>query len=794
VVDKCKRILTDIDIKSEHADEILKKIKSGKSMSQITKEIKDEIGVESHRELSSDISLKKGQEYLNWFDDTVTSLKKPFKRVFDSWVGTKNSITTNAQTRQKSRASMIASETGMTNWEMYWLINYDRKFQKAFLRELWSTTGRLTENDLAFNLSQAVKKHRDVQLKESNLYGSGMMEIEHYVTSQYHDTIKIQEAGFDKWLSDIAPLLNMEETRKQAKLVGKKGDLLDAYKNIIGEETGGDGILLDTMHLKRILIFNDADSMARYNKIYGHKNVAKAVFEDMDMMDNYLAVGETMGYGWAEKGIENPNYVRGGTEPKYIRNTFMPFRELKKRLLALKDMNKLTEGEYSKLSSALREISGDNYIVGKPGFAKFQSNFQAWQIMTALGKSMFSTVNDIWSAGVYLHFQGISPGKGYYGLIRHMVRSATKQISKEEKLGVFRALKVGIDGALDTNASRLLTGGTIPGLLSEGANAMFHANGMNLWTNSMRDGYASMISNDLANNLKRNFNQLHPRLNKNLTEYGFTESNWKELQKIGSFNAKKYNKKAKDWENYITSDWILENGGSGKLARKIDQFYIRESRLAIPEADASDRVIMYGNHDRGDPWDVTRRLFFQFRTHQVNMARNLYPRMFEIGLPSIVHVLPALGLGYTALSLKSLSAGKEPPDHDSPNLLEEAFIQSGIAPLIGDFIAGEYGRYKHDFDEAIGGTAYSKIKDFGELFVGLSLGNKDASDAWKTLRYNIPFANLFYTEAAVNYGLHYGMMETFSPGSLSRIEAREEGLGTDFLYDPTELWSFGGFR
>ena len=81
MVDKCKRILTDIDIKSEHADEILKKIKSGKSMSQITKEIKDEIGVESHRELSSDISLKKGQEYLNWFDDTVTSLKKPFKRV-----------------------------------------------------------------------------------------------------------------------------------------------------------------------------------------------------------------------------------------------------------------------------------------------------------------------------------------------------------------------------------------------------------------------------------------------------------------------------------------------------------------------------------------------------------------------------------------------------------------------------------------------------------------------------------------------------------------------------------------
>ena len=785
MADPCKNILIKEGLDSTHAEEIIDLMKSGKSMSQITKEIIDGVGVRELRNTGDILSKNRGDDYLKWFDNVASSLKRPYKRLFDSWVGSKNSISSNAQTRQKSRASMIAAESGMTNFEMFWLINYDTKFQKAFIQELHNSSGQITKNNLAYKLSESVKKHRSLQIKESNLYGSGMLEIENYVTSAWHDDFRIREAGMSKWINDIIPLLDFEETRKQAKLVNKSGTLEDAYKTIVGESAeGADNLLIDSMHMKRILIFKNAESMMTYNKMYGHKNISKAVFENMDMMDNYLAVGETMGFGVAGKALKNPDYIPGSKERKVFRDTFSPLREAKKRIVALKDMGKLTEGEYSKLSAGLREISGENYIIGRPGLAKFQSNFQSWQIMSTLGKSMFSTVNDLWSAGVYLHFQGVNPLQGYYGLLRHIFRSATRQISSQEKIGIFRALKTGVDGALDTNSSRFLAGGTVPGLISQGANAMFHLNGMNMWTNMLRDGYASMVSHDLAKNLSKNFNELNPRLKNNLVEYGFTENDWKELKKIGSFNAQKYNKKAKNWENFITSDWIEERGGSKALGRKLDQFYVRESRLAIPEADASDRVMMYGNHDRGDPWDVTRRLFFQFRTHQENMARNLYPRMFEIGLPSIIHVIPALGLGYTAMALKNLASGKEPPDHDSPDLLKDVFVQSGIAPLIGDFLAGEYANYNHNIDESIGGHAYSKFKDFGEMFVGLSTGNKDASDAWKFLRYNTPFGNLFYTEAAINYSLFYGLMESLNPGYTSNMVSRAEGQGTEFIFNP----------
>ena len=54
---------------------------------------------------------------------------------------------------------------------------------------------------------------------------------------------------------------------------------------------------------------------------------------------------------------------------------------------------------------------------------------------------------------------------------------------------------------------------------------------------------------------------------------------------------------------------------------------------------------MYGNHDPGSIFDVTRKLAFMFRTYQLQQVKTLYPRIRELGLPAIVHALPVIGLG-----------------------------------------------------------------------------------------------------------------------------------------------------
>ena len=146
---------------------------------------------------------------------------------------------------------------------------------------------------------------------------------------------------------------------------------------------------------------------------------------------------------------------------------------------------------------------------------------------------------------------------------------------------------------------------------------------------------------------------------------------------------------------------------------------------------------------------------------------------------------------HTATTLPNIEMFLEGYVNPSEQLFIDVLVGSGFAPLVGDYLAGEYGRYNHTWDEAVGGPAYTQFMEWGKLWTGLVDGSKDASDAWKSLRYNTPFANLFYTEAVLNYGIHYAVMESLSPGYLYRIEAQAEGRGSPFIYNPSNL--YGGY-
>jgi hypothetical protein len=80
------------------------------------------------------------------------------------------------------------------------------------------------------------------------------------------------------------------------------------------------------------------------------------------------------------------------------------------------------------------------------------------------------------------------------------------------------------------------------------------------------------------------------------------------------------------------------------------------------------------------------------------------------------------------------------------------------------------------------------LKSWGELGNELVKGNKDAVDTYNHLRHQLPFANLFWAEAAVNYMIHYGVMETFRPGYTKRLEARSKGTGSEFMIKPSSIW------
>ena len=98
------------------------------------------------------------------------------------------------------------------------------------------------------------------------------------------------------------------------------------------------------------------------------------------------------------------------------------FKEISEAYEVLKDSEKISKRQYRRLRGALAQVSGDAYMTANPTLAKMVTGFQFWEYLTKLGKATLSSVNDLWTGAVILHYQGVKPGKAYLGLINHVLK------------------------------------------------------------------------------------------------------------------------------------------------------------------------------------------------------------------------------------------------------------------------------------------------------------------------------------------------------------------------------------
>ena len=812
--DSCRRILTEHGFQGDDIDVIIDELLDIESINQYAKKVHSNITAKRKLTISKQISKKRSQESIKSIKESLKDNPSPFKSIWNLLVG-KNGMWINATARTELRNARVLREMNLSNRELSKLLDDKNGFVKDLVEEMNPFNGKQkTKNDEAFRLAKILIEEKKLQVIESNAYGSGIHWLDDHITATYHDPVRILGKGTPQdrqlWKDSIITLIDHEKTLSKVTKGVTIDQLLDDVYNgithrlsettkspkqikvsqILGEKFDRTTPLKQLMEVQRILSFKDTASILSYNESFGYYNIGKSIFANMDMMDNHITIGETLGYGFSER-VKVLDAKTGGV--KTITQNMLPEKELNKIIETLEFQKKITPFESWRLKAALYQVSGESFIVGNASLAKFVVGWQAWQTVTKLGKQMISSFGDIWSAGINLHYQGVAPDTAYLGIVNHLYRSAFQKVGKQEK-SVLRMLGIGFDGVFGASARSVMST-PIAGRLSRMQDHFLTMNGSHGWTNWMREGFAMMSSNHFANQiLSKNFADLDPRFAKLMQEYGVTEKDWLKLKEIGAFNEKSFRVDGDGNNNYISGDWIRQQKGPESLARRLDRFFVNESKFGVPEATGKERALMYGNFNRGTLPDTATHLFWEFRTHTMSIAMNTYPRMMALGLPGTLHMLPAVGLGYASIAAKNMLKGKEPPAYDDPAVLTDALVQSGFAGMFGDFLAGEYGRYYHKWDEATLGAGYSTFKNYGELFTGLATGNKDASDVWKNLRYNIPYANLFYMEAGINYGLHYGVMETFSPGYLNTLESRARKSDEAFMIEPSNIWGYGGLR
>lgn len=691
-----------------------------------------------------------------------------------------HSIGTMQGARIKERVGRIFAGMQITGKEFRALMN-DQAFSKDFFKELhpWTTTSK-TNNTYAYRLATLIHKEKFAQVLEARNYGSPIMWRDDHITVNWHNHLVMQQMGYSKWKSFILPLLDHEKTfggmlnvddqlKKSFKALTRFSDEYDYSKAREG------GNLADILAESRELHFKDSDAWITYNKELGYADPLHAVFHNMEIMDNRLELLKQLG--------PDPNNAFAKLLQESNEQGLNPF--LKNQIL-----------------SSYKQISGQSFIVGKPGMAKITNAILSLHMISKLGKATLSSFNDIAHSALTLNYHGMGMLESY----KKLFQSALRKVDPAERQLVLRYLGSGFDGVLGSAASRFGIHDTFPGLMHKFVDKYFHYTGLNAWTDWWRESFSRVASMYMADNLKFTYKKLPSQYQRLLEAYNISPKQWNKLREIGPYSAHDLIKSnpgekiaASSKDLFITPDWVRQHrtrvGDSiDDMADKLGGLFFYEARTAVPEIGAGERATMVRTWQRGTLLSSVAQLFFQFRTVQMVTAMRQWPRMYQMGLPSLLHLTPMIGLGYASITAKDLFAGKEPRDPTDPDTALMALEQSGIAGYFGDGIVAAFSDHARAYDETMGGPSYTAGKDLVEIVDDIYNDREYASDIWTWVQRNTLPLNIFYMQYAYNAALNWQIQDYLNPGYASRSEAWADFQGNGYIdaMKPTNYVSHGG--
>ena len=672
-----------------------------------------------------------------------------------------------------------------------------QEFQAAVVQELFPFTGKQKgNNDLAFKMADAINKEQRELVNLANSEGAAIGWLDDFVTTQYHDLRKIEKAGFEKWKSDISGFLDEDRTFFSRDMQDRENFLQQVYDNIIQnkraladaapDEVGmGKMSLANMMSQSRQLHFRNADSWLKYNSLYGHENPIQGIIRGIERMSANVVLIQKFG--------ANPDF----TFNKY-----------------LKSFPELTPKETARIKSEYAQVSGKAHQVGNPTLHKWEQSLAAIQNMSKLGKATVSAFTDPMYSAFGAHYRGKNYFSAYYETYKTGLLQSPfwKTASSKEKREFARKLGIALDGVIGSAAMRFDSNGGGPGTMQRMVDNYFKLTGLNGWTNWWAEGAAILLADDLADATRKSFSELTPRFQVFLGNYGITEIEWKALSKfepdvVG--DAKLFTPELiyRDLEEKIaaipnpTKEDLNAFKQQRNLGDKLQNLFVTENENQVIRPGGRERAFMsrvpLGGDDEfarpGTPSGMAAKLFWQFRSFGLSMMFKNYPRVWEMGMPAAMHLIPMVGLGYAAKSAKDLLKGKEPVD---PFVDLEAFsktviasvLQSGFGGIVGDLVFNDYRKYGHSFwDVSLGPTA-STMQDFAMLYSAFVRGDDFAARTWNALKRNAPYGNFWLTSTLMDYFINFQIQEFLNPGYLRRMERRARKKNNqEFLWSPAQF-------
>ncbi|MHA1447886.1 MAG: hypothetical protein ACTSP4_00500 [Candidatus Hodarchaeales archaeon] len=615
---------------------------------------------------------------------------------------------------------------------------------------------------------------------------------------------KEMEMAYQKWKAFELQHLNWDKTFKYGQTKQKIENFMrhawtsqtvfDAIKrNDSIDDLRTFGSLGVSGARKRAMFYKSGPSFKAVNDRYGHGNI-------YDSIENTIRNSSKLGV-MAEEWGASPYRTFG-----HLVNRLKRYNVVK--------TNQALKGRINDNYRIFDELTGRASIPVNKTLNDITNAYLGWQVISKLGGSIAPAFGDLnyYVANLVRNFDMSYPSawgsalKNYFG---HMRRGATKE--NYEDMGYWQKPLLGSHvsrfGALDS-PTQLITSAT---------QKMMSLNLIHWQDSMLSSGIISETGHQLFRYRTQSFDNLTNGTKKLFQSYDISSEEWDVMRK---------NPSVKDNRGYITPDDAINNYSRqdiadmlGKNIRKmtdkeyddartgIRQKYIGllndQSHFVYLDSDIYERSKLRLYTKSGTPMGTLAKLLVMFRSwpyaqtrrvlgmalEDVREAKGWRPKTKALlhGAPQLMSMIAGYMItGYISEAAVNLAQGKEPPSLSDPVTWAKSSL--GALGLAGSMVGQLVGQQMYGSSPIanIGGAGIDTANKLGIIVNAMSQGRGHTVGKmlYNMGKSQVPYHNLIYTRAMVNWGILYGLEEKLFPGSLNSLQRNAKKDGIPFLVSP----------
>ncbi len=626
-------------------------------------------------------------------------------------------------------------------------LSKDPAFVTDLVREM---SGTATQNPLAKEMADVFNRIFSSGIRRLNAAGAHIAELDKYGFTQSHSPYKLAIAGEGRWAELVRPGLDERRT-----FGGDDPDrvLHEIWLNIrhgeyVDPDSVGQGAnIAESLSAHRRLFFKDAESAIEYHKNFGNGNVMSALFDHAARQRSRAVLMEHM-----------------GPDPQAF------FDRLVKTLknVSREHPNPLSKGQELALRKQFDAVTGRLSEIVHPKVAAlgdFLTTFAG--SLPKLGFSAISSFSDTINMRTQLEAMGYSTWESYAKSAARFLKFLTFQhaMTDEERQALWAA-GAGMHAMNMHVASRWSEAAPMQDWVRRAQSIMFMLNRQTAWDNHFMFATSASWMHMLARNADTAFDDLHPHTRAMLLRTGFDKPEWDALRATEQVESDGY--------KYLTPDKVKNK----ELAsRYIGALYDLSGRtVPLPGAQQISTMRLA---PRGTPMGELGHFIAQFKTFPLGIMQRVWPMAAKLhGNPALglgEYALGATVLGYVSLALKNVLSGQEPPDPADWHTWTASAAQGGSGSIFADLLLPGHTQ-GHELSGVFSGPVVEEAQDFlTAAKAGFGPGrasaeHKMAEAAVPILRSDVPFANLWFSKLAWQYGIVYPTMESLHPGALHRMQ------------------------